>query len=68
MPKAKPKDLGALADLNVRFIEPMYAKPVPELPEGSEWQYEIKFDGYRCLGGKTQKGIELWSRRGNHGT
>ena len=27
----------------------MYAKPVLELPEGSEWQYEIKFDGYRCL-------------------
>jgi bifunctional non-homologous end joining protein LigD len=23
------------------------------------------FDGYRCLAGKTEKGIELWSRRGN---
>jgi len=49
----------------VRFIEPMYAKPVAELPEGNEWQYEIKFDGYCCLAGKTQKGVELWSRKGN---
>jgi bifunctional non-homologous end joining protein LigD len=32
------------------FIEPMYARLVNELPEGKEWLYEVKFDGYRCLG------------------
>ena len=31
----------------VRFIEPMYARLVNELPEGNEWFYEVKFDGYR---------------------
>jgi ATP-dependent DNA ligase len=24
-----------------------------ELPEGSEWLYEVKFDGYRCLAVKS---------------
>ena len=32
-----------------RFIEPMECKRVPELPEGSEWVYEIKQDGYRAI-------------------
>jgi len=41
MPKAKSKNSRALPVGKVRFIEPMYAKPVTELPEGTEWQYEI---------------------------
>lgn len=35
----------------IRFIEPMYARLVNELPEGKDWLYEVKFDGYRCLDG-----------------
>jgi hypothetical protein len=27
----------------------MYARLVNELPEGNEWLYEVKVDGYRCL-------------------
>ncbi len=27
----------------------MTARSVPELPEGDEWLYEVKFDGYRAL-------------------
>ncbi len=38
LPKAKP-----------RFIEPMKALLVKELPRGPEWIYEIKFDGVRAL-------------------
>jgi DNA ligase D-like protein (predicted ligase) len=49
----------------LRFIEPMYAKLADELPQGKEWLYEVKFDGYRCLAGKDSNGITLWSRRGN---
>jgi ATP-dependent DNA ligase len=29
------------------FIETMDCLPVSTLPEGSEWTYEIKLDGYR---------------------
>jgi bifunctional non-homologous end joining protein LigD len=61
MPNATSKRLAA----KVRFIEPMYARPVQRLPEGKEWFYEVKFDGYRCLAGRDQTGVTLWSRRGN---
>lgn len=29
------------------------------------WQYEIRFDGYRCLAGRKRDGQVLWSRREN---
>ena len=43
----------------------MYARLVNELPEGKEWLYEVKFDGYRCLAGRDASGVTLWSRREN---
>jgi bifunctional non-homologous end joining protein LigD len=43
----------------------MYARLVTELPEGTEWLYEVKFDGYRCLAGRDSTAVTLWSRRGN---
>ncbi len=49
----------------IRFIEPMYARPVQNLPEGKDWLYEVKFDGYRCLAGIDSRGVTLWSRRAN---
>ena len=49
----------------ISFIEPMYALGVRNLPEGPDWLYEIKLDGYRCLAGKDASGVSLWSRRGN---
>ena len=49
----------------IQFIEPMYALGVRNLPEGPDWLYEIKLDGYRCLAGKDASGVSLWSRRGN---
>ncbi|MEX1278962.1 MAG: ATP-dependent DNA ligase, partial [Chloroflexota bacterium] len=30
-------------------IEPMLAKPQPEIPTGAEWRYEPKWDGFRAL-------------------
>jgi DNA ligase D-like protein (predicted ligase) len=43
----------------------MYARLVQSLPQGEEWLYEVKFDGYRCLAGRDAKGVTLWSRREN---
>jgi bifunctional non-homologous end joining protein LigD len=43
----------------------MYALAVQKLPQGQEWLYEVKFDGYRCLAGRDSSGITLWSRREN---
>jgi ATP-dependent DNA ligase len=61
----RPKDFSALPPAKLRFIEPMYARLVHELPAGNEWLYEVKFDGYRCLAGRDSTGVTLWSRRGN---
>jgi len=43
----------------------MYALAVRELPEGQDWLYEIKLDGYRCLARRDLAGVTLWSRRKN---
>jgi bifunctional non-homologous end joining protein LigD len=61
----RPKGFSTLPPAKVRFIEPMYARLVNKLPQGQEWLYEIKFDGYRCLAGKDSTGVILWSRREN---
>jgi len=58
-------NFNALPVAKIRFIEPMYARLVNEFPQGSEWLYEIKFDGYRCLAGRDFTPVTLWSRRGN---
>src|SRR4030095_4412637 len=47
------------------IIEPMYALAVQRLPQGQEWLYEVKFDGYRCLVGRDSSRVTLWSRREN---
>ena len=45
------------------FVEPLAAQSVRELPRGSDWSYEIKFDGYRALAPKDRDNVRLLSRR-----
>src|ERR1700680_2187256 len=46
------------------LFEPMLCETAERLPEGSEWRYELKLDGYRAIGFKTYGRAQLWSRNG----
>jgi bifunctional non-homologous end joining protein LigD len=43
----------------------MLARLVRTLPEGHEWEYELKLDGYRLEAIKDGDKVRLYSRRGN---
>jgi ATP-dependent DNA ligase len=43
----------------------MACLPVSKLPQGHEWSYEIKLDGFRLEAVKTKGETTLFSRRGN---
>ena len=60
--KATSTSLASLPKTTAAFVEPMRAKLVSTLPEGDDWLYEVKFDGYRALAIKRRAGIELRSR------
>src|SRR5439155_13505599 len=44
-----------------RFVKPMKATAVTQLPEGEEWVYEVKWDGYRVLALKHGDDVRLLS-------
>ena len=44
------------------FITPMAAQLVTKLPEGNDWVYEVKWDGYRALVLKDGNQVQLRSR------
>ena len=43
---------------------PMEALPVKEIPSGKAWQYEPKWDGFRCLAFRDGDKVELQSKSG----
>ena len=45
-------------------IEPMEAQSVNDIPTGPQWQYEPKWDGFRCLAFRDGDRIELQSKSG----
>jgi bifunctional non-homologous end joining protein LigD len=61
----KAQSKSAMRAARVQFVEPMNAQLVKQLPDGKDWLYEVKYDGYRCLAARDAAGVALWSRRGN---
>src|SRR6185295_7828426 len=43
---------------------PMEALSVDEIPVGPEWQYEPKWDGFRCLVFRDRRSVTLQSKSG----
>jgi DNA ligase D-like protein (predicted ligase) len=48
--------------MRARFIDPMLLQKVETLPEGPQWQYELKLDGYRALAFRSGGALHLRSR------
>ena len=44
--------------------EPMEAKSVEKLPAGADWQYEPKWDGFRCIAFRDGDRVDLQSKSG----
>src|SRR5579871_512100 len=55
--------LAELPERAATFIEPMECLAVSKIPEGSQWTYEIKLDGYRAVAMKSGRHVTLRSRR-----
>src|SRR6478609_9619435 len=47
-----------------RLLPPMEALSVDEIPTGDHWQYEPKWDGFRCIAFRNGNKIELQSKSG----
>ena len=45
-------------------LVPMEAVLADELPDGEGWQFEPKWDGFRCIAVRSGKAVELWSKSG----
>jgi len=50
--------------LNPKTLRPMEARSVSALPEDGHWQFEPKWDGFRCLAFKSAKRVELYAKSG----
>lgn len=54
-----------VAKTGARFIQPMLLLRAEKLPEGADWLYEVKLDGYRMMAIKGEGKVRLRSRNDN---
>jgi bifunctional non-homologous end joining protein LigD len=58
--KAPPRK--AKASPPPRFVKPMLATLVEEVPDGKDWLFEIKFDGYRTITAASGDEVVMYTR------
>ena len=49
---------------SLAFVPPMEAKSVSDLPTDAGWQFEPKWDGFRCIAVKQPGQVDLWAKSG----
>jgi ATP-dependent DNA ligase len=62
MKAAEKKKLDSQPRREAAFIEPMECALVAIVPDGPQWVYEIKLDGYRAIAVKSGSKLALFSR------
>jgi bifunctional non-homologous end joining protein LigD len=63
--KAISAKTPAATSSSARFIEPMLLLRTDALPDGEQWLYELKLDGYRAIAFKRDGIVHLRSRNDN---
>ncbi|HEX5957464.1 MAG TPA: ATP-dependent DNA ligase, partial [Hyphomicrobiaceae bacterium] len=62
---AKRSPVGSLGRLGLPLgLQPMEARLVDELPHGAGWQFEPKWDGFRCLAFRSGREVEIKAKSG----
>ena len=56
------RSLKSLPSREAGFVEPMECLAATKLPDGPEWVYEIKLDGYRAIAINSKGKLSLYSR------
>ena len=64
VPKPKQKPSGQTGR-RPAFRKPQLATLSSDVPEGDDWIFETKFDGYRCLAAIGKGGPRLYTRNGH---
>jgi len=67
-PAPARKARGGKAPRLPAFRPPELATLVDRVPEGRDWLFEMKYDGYRCLAAIAGDEVRLYTRNGNDWT